>query len=52
MTPSHDYAITSPPGEVVAAGDAKVHQQALQLLDWNREDAELEGGTDVAYQAT
>ncbi len=35
MTPSHEYAIESLPGEVVAAGDARVHEAALQLLDWH-----------------
>ncbi|BDA44688.1 Histidinol-phosphatase [Coccomyxa sp. Obi] len=52
VTPSHDYALASLPGEVIAAGDAQLHQQALQLLDWNQPDIADVGGKDVAYQTS
>jgi hypothetical protein len=35
LTPSHQYAIESLPGEVVAAGDQRTHTEALRLLAWN-----------------
>lgn len=51
VTPSHGYAVdASLPGEVIAAGDAQVHRQALELLDWTEPDIADEGGVDVAYQ--
>lgn len=52
VTPSHDYALAALPGEVIAAGDAQLHKQALQLLDWSGADIADEGGTDVAYQTS
>jgi hypothetical protein len=50
VIPSHDYAYTSPPGELVAAGDTVVHGQALELLDWSTQDSETV--SDIAYQTT
>ncbi|KAK9811291.1 hypothetical protein WJX72_001256 [[Myrmecia] bisecta] len=35
ITAGESYALGSLPGEVIAAGDRKAHQQALELLDWN-----------------
>ena len=35
LTSSNEYAIESLPGEVLAAGDAAVHKQALELLAWD-----------------
>lgn len=52
VTPSHDYAPAALPGEVIAAGDAQLHKQALQLLDWSEPDIADEGGKDVAYQTS
>lgn len=48
MTPSHEYALAGLPGEVIAAGDAGVHAEALRLLAWDEPDC----GQDVAYQTT
>jgi hypothetical protein len=48
VTPSHEYALAGLPGEIIAAGDAGVHAEALRLLAWEEPDAIQ----DVAYQTT
>ena len=42
VTPAHEYALAGLPGEVVAAGDARVHAEALQLLAWEEPDGSQE----------